>query len=260
MFIPFNFEAPNNGQKDDYCLVLLILKSQTITKKRHQPWSWKPSSKKSNKRPLSRAERKTKNTIIELIVSIVINNRGASKNNNMEYGYDPKILKNYDNVRQWINQRTTENQVTNFEKKYTYLFLTAFITAYVPTNSSVTESIPTHSSITVSVPTDNSVTTYITTKNTVTVYAPTENPVTTSVPTENPINVYVPTNYPVSASVPTDYPVTAPVPTYYPVSESFTTNYTVSLSFTNDYPISDSNDVSINKRGRPKLTTNDNKR
>ena len=103
LFIPFNFEAPNNGQKDDYCLVLLILKSQTITKKRHQPWSLTLSSTKHNKRPLSRAETITKNNILEVIVKRSINYITASRDKNMAYGYNAKMLKYYENVLPWLN-------------------------------------------------------------------------------------------------------------------------------------------------------------
>ena len=65
------------------------------------------------------------------------------------------------------------------------------------------------------------------------------NPVTSSVPTDNHVTSSVPTENYVTENVPTDYPVTASVPT---------TN-----------PVSDSNFVSRNQGGQPKVTTNNNK-
>ena len=75
------------------------------------------------------------------------------------------------------NERTTKNQVNDFEKKRASAFLTASVTA--------------------SVTTENYFTAYVSTENSITAYIPTDVSVTASVTTD----------YSVSESVPTDYPV-----------------------------------------------------
>ena len=85
-------------------LIFLLLKPPKTTTKRHQPCYWKPSYKKPNRNPLSRAERNIKNTIIEGIVKIIINDKAESKNNNILYGYHSKLLNEYENILPWIKK------------------------------------------------------------------------------------------------------------------------------------------------------------
>ena len=55
------------------------------------------------------------------------------KNNKMLYGYYQKLIKEYENIHSWINQKTIEYLVNVFEKKC----------ASVPTDYPITASIPT---------------------------------------------------------------------------------------------------------------------
>ena len=61
----------------------------------------------------------------------------------MSYGYDPKLLKEYENLLPRINQKTIEYQVNVFENKCAYVFVTASVTDIFPTDNSVTASVPT---------------------------------------------------------------------------------------------------------------------
>ena len=61
--------------------------------------------------PLSQVERSIKNTFLEVILRRVINDKSASKNNKMVYGYNKKLLKEYENVLLWINEKNTEKIV-----------------------------------------------------------------------------------------------------------------------------------------------------
>ena len=78
-----------------HCLFLLLLKPQTMPKKRRQASSKKPSSKKPYKRPPSGEERNTKSTFLEGVITRVLNDKAARNNNKMAYGYYPKLLKEY---------------------------------------------------------------------------------------------------------------------------------------------------------------------
>ena len=87
-----------------------------MPKKRRQAYSKKPSSKKPYKRALSREERNTKNTFLEGLVERVLNDKAASNNNKMAYGYDPKLLKYDGSNVPCLDQTTIENRVRSFEK------------------------------------------------------------------------------------------------------------------------------------------------
>ena len=91
----------------------------------------------------------------------------------MQYSYNKKLLKDYENILLWINQKTLEYRVKVFENKYA--------------------SVPNDYPITASVPTENHVTAYETYTNTVTAYVATDNLVTASIPTDYPITAYVQT-------------------------------------------------------------------
>ena len=86
-FFRHYLQAPRKVQKETHILVILLLKFQNITTKRHQQWSNETSSNKPkntsnqpNKTPLSCAERNIKNYIIKGIVKRVINDKEGSKN------------------------------------------------------------------------------------------------------------------------------------------------------------------------------------
>ena len=84
--------------------------------------------------------------------------------------------------------------------------------------------------------------------------------VTASVTTDNFITTSFPTDNTITSSIPAYYYVSESVPTYYPISTYIPTDYTVNAYVPTEYPVSDSNVASIKKVGRPKGTTNDNKR
>ena len=56
--------------------------------------------------PLSWAENNIKNNILVGILKRVINDKSGSKNNKMSYASYPKLLKEYENLLLWINQKT----------------------------------------------------------------------------------------------------------------------------------------------------------
>ena len=47
--------------------------------------------------------------LLKGIVKRAMNDKSASKNNKMAYGYDPKLLKEYEHVLTWLNQIIIEN-------------------------------------------------------------------------------------------------------------------------------------------------------
>ena len=94
----------------------LILKIGTIPNKIPQAWYKKLSYNKPYKRELSRKEKKIKNNFLEVLVKIVLNDKATSNNNNMMYGYDPKLLKEYGSaILSWIyNNPLKINRVSNW--------------------------------------------------------------------------------------------------------------------------------------------------
>ena len=96
----------------------------------------------------------------------------------MLYGCYLKLLKEYENILPWINQKTIKYQVKVFEKKYESVPTDYTINTSVPTENPVTESITTENHVTESVPTDYPITASVPTANNFTASTPSENPVT----------------------------------------------------------------------------------
>ena len=83
---------------------------------------------------------------MEELVNRVLNDKTASNNNNIAYGYYPKYLKEYGSDLLWINQKMAENQLIDFENKGASASVTASVltknpvSEYVPTNYPVSDS------------------------------------------------------------------------------------------------------------------------
>ena len=156
---------------------------------RHQRWrrrtsSNKPikASNKPDKTPQSGTERNIKSYIHKWVVKKAIHDKEGSINKNIMYWYYPKLLKQYEYILPWINQKTTKYWLKVFEQKC----------AYVPTDYPIIESVPTANPITEYVPYSNPVTAYVATDIYVTVSVLTDYPITTSIPTENHVTASVP--------------------------------------------------------------------
>ena len=99
--------------------------------------------------PLSRAERNIKNYILNAIVKIDIDDKEGSKNNKMSYGHFLKLLREYENILPWINQKTSEYRIKFFEKKCASVTTDHPITASVPTANPVAEYVTSENPVTV---------------------------------------------------------------------------------------------------------------
>ena len=95
----------------------------------------------------------TNNMFIQGVVKRVLNDKSENNKNKMECDYYPKLIKQYKMFLLWLNQTTIWNQIGYFKKKRASTYVTASVTASVPTENTVTASVMTDNTVSVSVPT-----------------------------------------------------------------------------------------------------------